>query len=175
MGYESKGQMTGQYRSLGAPPEMIAMAQEELRLNFAASEMNEKIFAGKLLELRGRTLVASRGHGTTQVDVKANQNRGQALLAETVGYPHPVPKSKAKSKPKAAPSTRLTAARTTPSTMTPSTASTRSLSMTPPRSPPMVEIVEDAVIEVDEIEEATIEAASRAASMPPVFRMNAGE
>ena len=76
MGYEFKGQMTGQYRSLGAPPEMIAMAQEELRQNFAASEMNEKIFAGKLLELRGRTLVANRGQGTTQVDVKANQNPG---------------------------------------------------------------------------------------------------
>ena len=83
MSYEAKGTMTGQYRSLGAPPEMIAMAQEELRMSFAPSEMNEKIFAGKLLELRGRTLVASRGHGTTQVHVKANENRGKALLAET--------------------------------------------------------------------------------------------
>ena len=53
----------------------------ELQENFKAHEINEKIFNGKLMEIRGRSLVETRGRGRTTVQVRADEKLGEALMA----------------------------------------------------------------------------------------------
>ena len=76
--YVTKGKATGQTRAVGPPPDQVEQAQEELKSLFAAPEMTEKIFNGKLMEIRGRTLVQSGGHS---VHVRADEKLGEAMMA----------------------------------------------------------------------------------------------
>lgn len=79
--YVTKGKATGQTRAVGPPPDQVEQAQEELKSLFAAPEMTEKIFNGKLMEIRGRTLVQSGGHSRTTVQVRADEKLGEAMMA----------------------------------------------------------------------------------------------
>jgi hypothetical protein len=87
------------------------MAQDELQQIYQPTEMNEKIFQGKVLEIKGRSLVMSRGQGSLQVHIRADQPRGRDLLGETTSRstsptpsfaPSPAPKALAKAKARAA-------------------------------------------------------------------------
>ena len=63
--------------------------------------MTEKVFNGKLMELRGRTLVETGGQGRTSVQVRADEKLAEALMAsqecqeplrqerKKPGYPNP--------------------------------------------------------------------------------------
>ena len=82
--YETKVKGHGETRSLGAAPELVAMAQEELQLVYQANEMNEKIFQGKVMEIKGRQLVMTRGQGSVRTDIRVDEPRGEALLEATV-------------------------------------------------------------------------------------------
>ena len=46
--YITKGSGTGETRAIGPQPELVEIAQTELREMYHAKEMNEKIFNGKL-------------------------------------------------------------------------------------------------------------------------------
>ena len=79
--YVAKGRYQGDTRAVGPPRELVIQAQEELRVEFAVMDMNEKIFQGKLLE-KGRELVNSRGAGRTNVQVRADERLGQLMMNE---------------------------------------------------------------------------------------------
>ena len=79
--YTTKGAGTGDNRAIGPPPDQVELAQQELMESFQAHEITEKIFNGKLLEIRGRTVVETRGRGRTTVQVRANEALGEALMA----------------------------------------------------------------------------------------------
>ena len=87
--YLSKTPHQGETRSVGPPAGMVAQAQEELQQEFNASEVTEKIFQGKLMEIKGRNLVAT-GRGTMAVNVRADERMGRWMLGEeeepTCGY-----------------------------------------------------------------------------------------
>lgn len=101
----------GESRTVGPAPEIVAMAQDELQQIYQPTEMNEKIFQGKVLEIKGRSLVMSRGQGSLQAHIRADQPRGRDLLGETTSRstsptpsfaPSPAPKALAKAKARAA-------------------------------------------------------------------------
>ena len=73
----------GEARTLGTAPELVAMAQEELQMVYQASEVNEKIFQGKVMEIKGRQLVMSRGQGSVKTEIRADDPRAEALLNAT--------------------------------------------------------------------------------------------
>ena len=50
LSYTAKNGYTGESRSIGADPQHVAAAQEELKMVYS---MNETIFTGKLMEIRG--------------------------------------------------------------------------------------------------------------------------
>ena len=52
----------------------------ELHAIYAPDEMNEKIFNGKVMELKGRQLVANRGQGSQQIPIRACDRTGQRIL-----------------------------------------------------------------------------------------------
>ena len=79
----TKGKATGQTRAIGPPPDQVEQAQEEVRPDFKPSEMTEKIFNRKLMEIRGRILVHRGGQGRTNVQVRADEKLGEALMAST--------------------------------------------------------------------------------------------
>jgi len=111
----------------GPAPELVAMAQEELQQVYQPVEMNEKIFMGKVMEIKGRSLVMQRGQGSLQVEIRADQPRGRNLLGEaatTTGYPR-------RSQSTTTPTTPTHA----PPTPTRSTRATRSVSPTPSFAP----------------------------------------
>lgn len=56
----------------------------ELEQQYPAAEMNDKILMGKILEVKGRRVVASRGQESTQVEIRANSRRGQDLIQSTM-------------------------------------------------------------------------------------------
>ena len=107
----------GESRTVGPAPEIVAMAQDELQQIYQPTEMNEKIFQGKVLEIKGRSLVMSRGQGSLQVHIRADQPRGRDLLGETTS----------RTMPTAAYAPRTPSTRTPPSAPTP----TRSRSTSP--------------------------------------------
>ena len=114
----------GDSRAVGPAPEIVAMAQDELQQIYQPAEMNEKIFMGKVMEIKGRSLVLSRGHGSLQVQIRADQPRGRDLLGETTsrttttGY-----------------AARTPSTRTPPSALPTPTRSTRSVSPAPSFAP----------------------------------------
>ena len=129
---------TGETRAIGPQPEVVEIAQMELQEIYQAKEMNEKIFNGKLMELKGRSLVENGGHGRTTVQVRADEKLGEALMRSSScgttrtsekGYGTPLPKSTSPVKPtsKTEPKKKVEKMTTSPSTATPATAS----SMTP--------------------------------------------
>ena len=63
---------------------MVAQAQEELKVDFTRDTMTERIFAGKLMEIKGRTLVETRGRGRMGVQIRANEELGQMMTGEPV-------------------------------------------------------------------------------------------
>lgn len=112
---------------MGPPFEVVMQAQDELQQVYTAAEMNDKIFMGKVMEIKGRNLVTNRGQGSTSVMVKANEKLGQAMLNT------PVPKAKAKAA--ATPSmtsTRLRSTSPSPTTTTATTVPTTRASSMPP-------------------------------------------
>ena len=86
----------------------MLQAQDELREEFNPTEMTERIFNAKLMEVKGRTLVANRGRGRMSVQVRADEELGQLMMGETVetkpkGYKEtitPTPKAKVPPAPK---------------------------------------------------------------------------
>ena len=128
--YVTKAKATGETRAIGPPPDQVAAAQMELQLVYDADQMNEKIFNGKLMELRGRQLVQKGGRGRTTVQVRADEKLAEAMMASTCekGYQKkevekmnplemPMPTSTTrvpKTPSKAAPSTPSEAAPSTP-------------------------------------------------------------
>ena len=130
------------------------MAQQELNAIYDAAQMNETIFAGKLMEIKGRMLVAS-GTGSTVVNVRADSRLGRTLLAgepsapmETPGGTTTTPTAKPKAAPPAGGVTRARSA--TPTTQTPnggprsaSTSRKRSVSPSPTLGHGPVEIPSD--------------------------------
>ena len=125
LSYVVKTKGHGETRSVGPAPELVAMAQDELQQIYQPVEMNEKIFMGKVMELKGRSLVMSRGQGSLQLEIRADQPRGKALLGEetttgTTGYPR-----------RSQSTTMAPTTPTAPATPTRSTRATRSVSPTP--------------------------------------------
>ena len=106
--YVTKGSGHGETRAIGPPPEHVELAQEELKEEFTSMTVTEKIFNGKLMELRGRAMMKS-GTVRSTVQVRANEKLGEALMAgascsgstvkktETTRSPSP-PKAKNKEK-----------------------------------------------------------------------------
>lgn len=94
--YVAKGRFHGESRAVGPPRDLVIQAQEELRVEFAPTDMNEKIFQGKLMEVKGRDLVNSHGAGRTTVQVRADERLGQQMMNEP-------PKTGAKAKSAATP------------------------------------------------------------------------
>ena len=80
--YVAKGRHQGDTRAVGPPRDLVIQAQEELRVEFAPMDMNEKIFQGKLMEVKGRDLVNSHGAGRTTVQVRADERLGQLMMNE---------------------------------------------------------------------------------------------
>ena len=76
----AKNGYTGESRSIGADPQHVAATQEELKMVYSVDNMNEKIFTGKLMEIRGRGLVQTGGAGRTTLDIKANEKMGKWLM-----------------------------------------------------------------------------------------------
>ena len=107
--YVPKGNYHGETRAVGPPRDLVLQAQDELREEFNPTEMTERIFNAKLMEVKGRTLVANRGRGRMSVQIRADEELGQLMMGETVetkpkGYQEvitPTPKAKAPSAPKA--------------------------------------------------------------------------
>ena len=98
-------------------------------MEFAPTDMNEKIFQGKLMEVKGRELVNSHGAGRTTVQVRADERLGQLMMDEP-------PKTKgAKAKSAATPPIpeEHIAEMAPPTSRTPKTPSRRSTS--PTRTP----------------------------------------
>ena len=150
LSYVAKRGMVGEYRSLGSQVALVQVAQVELQREFTSAEMTDKIFQGKIMEVKGREIVATRGQAARETEIRANTRQGQAIVEnQTMGYV--IPKSKPKSKPKAAPTTlrrpTTRAVSPTPSTTAPGTPRTS------PASPSttVVEIVE-AVVAVEQAE-----------------------
>ena len=75
----------GETRTLGAPPEHVQLAQQELAQIYSATEMNEKIMLGKIMEIKGRQLLHTRGQCSAKLEIKANDRRGKELLEQTTG------------------------------------------------------------------------------------------
>ena len=97
---------------------MVLVAQQELEVVYTKDNMNEKIFAGKLLELKGRQLQVTQGNASLRVDIRADERRGRLLMGQTqhtTGY--------------------TTTGTRTPAPATPSR-TTRSVSPTPSFAPP---------------------------------------
>ena len=83
LSYVVKGTYQGETRAIGPEPTHVEAAQMELAQQYAKANMNEKIFNGKLMEIRGRGLVHSGGAGRTTVMVKADERLGKTLMAGT--------------------------------------------------------------------------------------------
>ena len=86
--YLAKGPYQGETRAVGPEPAHVEAAQMELAQQYAKANMNEKIFNGKLMEIRGRGLVHSGEAGRTTVMVKADE-RLRKLLMEGTGTTEP--------------------------------------------------------------------------------------
>ena len=82
--YVAKGGYEGSTRSLGPLPDHVAAAQQELSAMYDASQMNDKIFTGKLMEIKGRQLVAT-GVGSTEMSIRADSRIGRAILSAETG------------------------------------------------------------------------------------------
>lgn len=99
--YMAKGRHQGECRAVGPPRELVIQAQEELRVEFAPTQMNEKIFQGKLMEVKGREMVNTHGAGRSTVQVRADERLGQAMMnepkrtssarAKSAAVPPPIP------------------------------------------------------------------------------------
>ena len=105
--YVPKGSYHGETRAVGPTRDLVLQAQEELQQEFHPAEMTERIFNAKLMEVKGRTLVANRGRGRMAVQVRANEELGQLMIGETVETKPveykpmtPVPKAKIQPGPK---------------------------------------------------------------------------
>ena len=106
--YSTKGTAEGLSRSVGPLPEHVQAAQNELSSIYTLDTMNEKIFLGKLMEIKGRVMVASNGGSVPNLDIRARSRTGQALLASTPAGTVPPP-TVATPKPKAAPAPKAAA------------------------------------------------------------------
>ena len=132
--YEVKVKGHGESRTLGTAAELVAMAQEELQMVYQASEMNEKIFQGKVMEIKGRQLVMSRGQGSTKTQVRADDPRAASLLNATEGTGTTSRRSTTPTRSTTAPTSRRSPMTPTPVPATP-TRETRSISPTPSLAP----------------------------------------
>ena len=103
--YVNKSVYQGDTRAIGPPTDLVLQAQTELQRDFEARQMTEKIFNGKLMEVKGRNLVMSGGRGRMSVQVRADERLGRWMMGETEEEETAVPKvtPQTKSKAKAAP------------------------------------------------------------------------
>lgn len=127
---------------MGPPFDQVIMAQNELQLIYTAAEMNDKIFLGKLMEIKGRALVTTGGQGSAQVMVKANERLGQTML----GAPTP----KATTKAATTPPTRLRSTSPMPSPITRTTTPPPARANSTP--PQLVNIADDELDDVVVVE-----------------------
>ena len=97
-----QGVLPGDTRAVGPPTDLVMEAQLELQNDFEPRQMTEKIFNGKLMEIKGRHLVMSGGRGRMSVQVRADERLGRWMMGETeeeektVTKPKPMTKAKAK-------------------------------------------------------------------------------
>lgn len=56
LSYHTKNGMEGEYRQMGPHPHLVTLAQEALQTEMEAGQVTEKIFNGKLMELKGKML-----------------------------------------------------------------------------------------------------------------------
>ena len=61
--------------------DLVMEAQLELQNDFEPRQMTEKIFNGKLMEIKGRHLVMSGGRGRMSVQVRADERLGRWMMA----------------------------------------------------------------------------------------------
>ena len=100
--YVNKTPYQGDTRAVGPPMDLVMEAQLELQNDFEPRQMTEKIFNGKLMEIKGRHLVMSGGRGRMSVQVRADERLGRWMMGETeeeektVTKPKPMTKAKAK-------------------------------------------------------------------------------
>ena len=100
--YVNKTPYQGDTRAVGPPMDLVMEAQLELQNDFEPRQMTEKIFNGKLMEIKGRHLVMSGGRGRMSVQVRADERLGRWMIGETeeeektVTKPKPMTKAKAK-------------------------------------------------------------------------------
>lgn len=123
---------------------MVLVAQQELEAIYSRDNMNEKIFAGKLLELKGRQLQVTQGNASLRMDIRADERRGKLLLEQTQHTMGPT-----------------TTGTRTPAPTTP-TRTTRSVSPTPSFAP------EQTIPPVDPAAKAKMKSKPRAKSEPPL-------
>eukprot|EP00435_Cladocopium_sp_Y103_P029947 s1363_g7.t1 len=103
--YVNKTPHQGDTRAVGPPTDLVMEAQAELQNDFDARQMTEKIFNGKLMEIKGRNLVNSGGRGRMTVQVRADERLGRWMMGETepeettVTTTVPMTKAKAKAAP----------------------------------------------------------------------------
>lgn len=81
--YVSKSGYHGATRAIGPPPDHVEIAQAELKELYTSTTVTEKVFNGKLMELRGRALVETGGRGRTTVQVRVDERLGEAMMAST--------------------------------------------------------------------------------------------
>lgn len=94
LSYLTKKSHTGYSRAVGPPYDLVAEAQTELQQQFSSQQMTDKIFNGKLMEVKGRRLVESGGMGRQSIQVRADERLGRAMLNEpdvTTAYPKTAP------------------------------------------------------------------------------------
>lgn len=74
--------------------------EAQLQNDFDARHMTEKIFNGKLMEIKGRKLVMSGGRGRMTVQMRADERLGRWMMGETEEEETAVPKVSPMSRPK---------------------------------------------------------------------------
>lgn len=83
LSYVAKGTYEGETRAIGPEPAHVEAAQIELAQQASKANMNEKIFNGKPMEIRGRGLGQTGGAGRSTVMVKADKRLGKILMEGT--------------------------------------------------------------------------------------------
>lgn len=56
LSYHTKNGMEGEHRQMGPHPHLVSLAQEALQKEMDVSQVDEKVFNGKLMELKGKML-----------------------------------------------------------------------------------------------------------------------
>lgn len=67
--YVAKRGHVGAHRSVGPDPHVLDVAIQELQMMYTEDQINEKVMQGKIMEVQGRTMVAT-GSGPLSTQIK---------------------------------------------------------------------------------------------------------